>query len=222
MKVKTNNVVYFTEKVREDLFHVLEEVVYFSIIHFDRPIKQAAEEIVQGMDVREEYKIYPTLVWWKVFCSPSGSEGVTIFQRYLQLNKHKWRNKSAYFQEMLVCWMHLNPGFNQVEDDASISGRVFVLKDMFEQSPKLISLLQKDFQAPKQGELISGLLIPAGHRIYISSGKLFHIPEQEAATVIEKITPYSEKHQASPHYRFNPQLYPSMITMAFESVGDFQ
>ncbi|WP_100011218.1 hypothetical protein [Lentibacillus sediminis] len=224
MKVKTDNTVYFTEKVRNDLFHVLEEVVYFSITRFDRPIKHAAEEIVGGMDVREEYKdrIYPTLVWWKVFCSPSGSEGLTIFQRYLQLNKHKWRNKPAYFQEMLASWMYLNPGFYRVEDDESISGRVFVFKDVFEQSTKLITLFQKNFQTPKRGELISGLLIPIGHGKYISPGKLFHIPEQEAASVIEKITPYFEKHHESPHYRFNPQLYPSMITMTLESVGDSQ
>ncbi|UJL47328.1 hypothetical protein KFZ58_05395 [Virgibacillus sp. NKC19-16] len=217
MKAVKNNSVYFPDKEQEDLLGVLDEIFYFLIQHFAETIMEETEHIISRMNISDTLaeRIFPQLVWWTTFCSPIGSEKITIFQHYLQLNKHRFENKGSFTQDVLVSWLSLNPGFYHVLECESESDRVFIFKDVFGGDTKIVRINQRIFLTPKRGEIITGLLIPMGNATYITQGGLFHIPEELAQKVLRKIIPYFKKHAISTDYDFNPQLYPSlaMITL---------
>lgn len=218
MKAIKDNIVYFPDKDQEELLGVLDELFYFSIQHFAETIMEETDAIISRMNISDALveRIFPQLVWWTTYCSPVGDEKLTIFERYLQSSKHKWEDKSIFFQEVLRSWRYLNPGYYYVLDDESESGRVFIFSDVFEGEIKLVNIRQKTFQAPKCGEIITGLLIPMGNATYITQGGLFHIPEELTQKITREIIPYFEKQSVSSNYECNPQLYPSLTVITLE------
>ncbi|WP_373895394.1 hypothetical protein ACUL41_13705 [Virgibacillus natechei] len=218
MNAVKRNSFYFPNEEQEELFRVLDEIFYFSIQHFAGTIMEETEGIISRMNISDELaeRIFPQLVWWTTFCSPVGVEQMTIFQRYLQLNKRRFENKSRFFQDVLVSWLSLNPGFYDVISDESESRKVFIFRDVFDGETKIVRIYQKSFLTPKCGEMITGLLIPMGNATYITQGSLFHIPEELAEKVIRVVIPHFKKHAVSTNYDFNPQLYPSLATITLE------
>ncbi|OZU87548.1 hypothetical protein CIL03_15765 [Virgibacillus indicus] len=220
MKMQKNNVIYFPDKIQEELFGILDEIFNFAVHRFNHTITEKTEELIKDINVSDELseRIFPQLVWWVIFCSPSAQDKPSIYQQFLHKNKHRWQEKSLAIQEILVSWLSLNPGFHYVEDTNSESGRVFIFRDIFEDEIKIVGIYNKTFQAPQEGELIIGLLLPMGKGIYTTQGGLFHIPEPYTQKIVREVIPYYQKHSISPNYHLNPQLFPSMIKLALEKV----
>lgn len=213
---------HFPDVLKDELFGVIDELFFFLVHYYGEDVLRVTEEIISKMNVSEEVEeaIFPQLVWWAMFCSPIGEGGTTIYQKYLQTNKHKWERKSKKAKEVLVSWLHLNPGFYYVDGTESESGSVFFLSDLFEGKLKLLYMYNETFKSPKRGEMLTGLLLPMGNGSYMTQGWLFHIPAHLTQKVVREIIPYFERHAISPSYKFNPQLYPSMLTRTLEAMND--
>lgn len=213
---------YFPGVVKNELFDTLDEIFFFLVNNFDKEILEITEEIISKMDVSDEVEeaIFQQLVWWGTFCAPIGPEGTTIYQRYLKKNEHKWENKSKAMKEGLASWLYLNPGFYYVDELESDSGRMFFLNDLFEGKIKLLRVHNEFYRQPKRGDFLTGLLLPTGNGTYITQGGLFHFPEHLTKKVVRDIISYFGQRAISSDYEFNPQLYPSMITLALKVVKE--
>lgn len=220
MIMQKNNVVYFPDKMQEELFDILDEIFDFAVHRFNHTITEKTDELIKDINVSDNLseRIFPQLVWWVIFCCRSIKDKPSIYQQFLQENKHRWHEKSLAIQEILVSWLHLNPGFHYVEDTNSESGRVFIMRDIFDDEIKIVGIYNKTFQAPQNGELIIGMLLPMGEGIYTTQGGLFHVPGACKQEVLREITPYYENHSISSDYHNNPQLFPSMITLTLKTL----
>lgn len=220
--VSQSKIKYFPDVLKDELFGVIDELFFFLVNHYGEDVLEVTEEIISKMNVSEEVEeaVFPQLVWWAMFCSPIGEGETTIYQKYLQTNKYKWEKKSKKVKEVLESWLYLNPGFYYVDNTESESGRVFCLSDVFEGKIKLLCIYNETFKSPECGEMLTGLLLPMGNGSYLTQGWLFHIPKHLTQKVVCQIIPYFERHAISPSYRFNPQLYPSMLTRSLEAMKD--
>ncbi|PAV29648.1 hypothetical protein CIL05_09755 [Virgibacillus profundi] len=223
MKTQTSNLIYFPDKTQEKLFEIFDDVFSFSVNQFYQTILESMEEMISNMNISDELseRIFPQLVWWIIFCSRTGKNKLTIYQQYLQHNKNQWKKISPNVQEVLVSWLHLNPGYYYVDNTESKSGRVFLFNDVFEGKNKVVGIYNKRFQAPKYGQLITGFLLPIGEGIYTTPGGLFHIPKSLTENIDQEIVSYFKKHSTSPNYQFNPQLYPTLIKITLETLEKY-
>ncbi|QGS68358.1 hypothetical protein CV093_06530 [Oceanobacillus sp. 143] len=138
MATKATNIVFFPDKVQEDLFDILDDVFYYSINCFKEKINTIIDELLSGMKISNELeeKIFSQLIYWSTYCLPIGTKKETIYEHYLQENSDRIEDKTLKVREVLSSWLQLNPSFYYVERDDSLSGRLFVLREVFSEQSK--------------------------------------------------------------------------------------
>ncbi|MFD1849840.1 hypothetical protein [Oceanobacillus bengalensis] len=222
MQGQLSNVVLFPDIVQEELFEILDEIFDFAMHYYSRTIVNKMERLIEGMNISKEEgeRIFQQLFFWQTFCSPIGLEQITIYQRYLLRNKANLRKRNVTVQEVLVKWLHLNPGFYMVENTDHSNGKVFILNDLFEGNSKLTYINSKNTRAPKRGEMITGMLFPMAGDYYIALKGILHIPIPLVKKVSSKIIPHYEINATSVKYKSNPQLYPSLLQITLDILGE--
>jgi hypothetical protein len=215
-----SNIIYFPNKVQEELINVLDELVDYSVHHYKKEIVKATEQHLEKMNISEktENDIFTQMFWWTIFCYRMPLTGRTVFQEYLKAHKVEWKKKSITVQQVLASWLELSPGFYYVEDDKSRSGKVFIFRDIFEGTRKIVGVPSKRVHKPLQREVVSVMLLPMEDGSFITQGRMIHTPEAKSASIVNKISNYYEKHAISPSYALNPDLYPELLRIALEAL----
>ncbi|RDW17563.1 hypothetical protein CWR48_13655 [Oceanobacillus arenosus] len=221
MKTKVTNIVYFPDKVQEDLFEILDDVFYYSISYFREKMNTIIEKVLTGMKIsnEQEEEIFPQLVYWATYCLPIGTEEKTIYQHYLEENQEVIWGRSLKVQEVLASWLQLSPSFYYVEKDDSLSGRVFVLREIFSEQSEIVCIYNRMFQAPKRGELISGMLMPMGDDTYTTIGGLIHLSGNNLEQTVNEIIAYAIKHRAGTKLVNRRLLYPILLLIALKRIA---
>ena len=212
---------YSSKSSDNELFDVLDDMFFFLVNNYHKEILPLIDGLIDNMNISEEIKeaIFPQLFWWATFCFPIGMEQTTIYQCYLQNNKEKLEGKSAWLQELLVSWQHLNPGFYYVNGSEIKVRGVYYLRDIFEKDVKLLTVNRALSPPPKPGELLIGLLLPLGNNCFTTLSALYPIPKRSVTNIVQDIIPQYEHHADYPNYRFNPQLYPYLIKRTLEIIN---
>lgn len=220
MAQKQNNIIYFPDRVQEELINVLDELVDYSVHHYQKEIVEATEWHLAKMNISEdtENHIFTQLFWWTIFCYRKPLNERTVFQEYLKAHKEEWKRKSMTVQQVLASWLELSPGFYYVEEDKSSTGKVFIFRDLFEGNRKIVCVHSKGDQKPMKGEVVSVILLPLEDGGFLSQGRIIHIPKANSASIITKISIYYDKHAISPNYSLNPELYPELLRIALEAL----
>ncbi|GAB3807059.1 hypothetical protein [Virgibacillus kimchii] len=215
-----SNIIYFPDKVQEELINVLDELVDYSVHYYKKEIVKATEWHLRRMNVSEktENQIFTQLFWWTICCYRMPTSERTIYQEYLQAHKAEWKKKSFKVQQVLASWLEISPGFYYVEEDQSRSGKVFILRDIFEKKRKLVAVHSKQDRKPVKGEVISVMLLPMEDGSFISQGRIIHVSEDESAPVVHKLSQYYERNAVSPSYSLNPDLYPDLLKISLKAL----
>jgi hypothetical protein len=218
--MERSNIVYFPDKVQEELVNVLDELVDYSVNHYKKEIVEATEHHLRTMNISEktENHIFTQLFWWTIYCYRMPASQRTIFQEYLKAHKAAWKKKSMAMQQVLASWLEISPGFYYVEKDQSRSGKVFIFRDIFEGDRKLVTVHSTHNKKPVQGDVISVLLLPMEDGSFISQGRIIRIPAAESVSVVHKLSNYYKKNAISPSYALNPELYPELLRISLEAV----
>ncbi|RDW19719.1 hypothetical protein [Oceanobacillus chungangensis] len=221
MTIKSTNIVLFPDRVQEELFETLDDVFYYAITYFKEQINSIIESLFSGMKISSqlEDEIFSQLIYWSTYCLPIGAKKETIYQHYLQANKEIFEYRSLKVREVLASWLHLNPSFYYVEKSDSLSGRVFVLLDVFNEQSKIVCIYNRKFQAPKRGELISGLLMPMGDDTYTTLGGLIHLPGNNIEHVVNEMIAYAIKHRLGTSLENRRMLYPVLLLIALKQMA---
>lgn len=220
--VSQSDFIHASDRLRKELFAVLDELFFFLVNDYNEEILKLIDVLIAEMNISEEEEeaIFPQLVWWGTFCSPIGIEQKTIYQIYLQKNKHKLKKKRRQVQKVLVSWLQLNAGFYYVIEPEDEESCVYYLCDVFEGEIRRLSIQRELFQLPKSGEMLTGLLLPMGDDSYATLSGFYHIPQQLTQKIVQEIIPYFERHAVSPNYKLNPHLYPSLIKCTLQMITE--
>ncbi|WP_164216077.1 hypothetical protein [Virgibacillus sp. YIM 98842] len=215
-----SNIIYFPDKVQEELINVLDELVDYSVRHYKKEIVEATENQLDKMNISErtENYIFTQLFWWTIYCYRLPPSQKTIYQEYLATHKKEWKKKSVTVQQVLASWLEISPGFYYVEEDRGRRGKAFIFRDIFEGNRKMVTIHSKRNRKPVPGEVVSVLLLPMEDGSFISQGRMIHIPKGASASIVNKISNYYEKHAISPSYAINRDLYPELLRISLEAL----
>ncbi|WP_156288677.1 hypothetical protein [Oceanobacillus salinisoli] len=213
-----DKVVYFPDRVQNELFDILDDIFDFAIHSYRRILVHKTESIISDISVNKdlENQMFSPLIYWAIFCSPTGIRNNTIYHEYLLRNKEKLYKKHPKVKEVLVKWLIINPGFYDVVNDESLSGRVFMFRDLFSGIQKLVCVYSKKHPVPKKGELITGMLIPMGDGSYTALRGFIQIPNHLTNIVSSKIIPPSKAKAALLNHSNLSYLYPSLLKMTLQ------
>ncbi|MFA1819768.1 hypothetical protein ACDX78_06160 [Virgibacillus oceani] len=214
-----SNIIYFPDKVQEELINVLDKLVDYAVQQYQKEIVEITEHYLKRMNISEktENRVFTQMFWWTIFCYRMKLTRITVFQEFLKVNKEEWERKSMTVQQVLASWLNLSPGFYYVENDRS--GKFFIFRDIFEGDRKIVGVHSKGSRRPVQGEFVSVMLLPLEDGSFLSQGRIIYISETKSTTIVDKISSYYEKHAISPSYLLNPQLYPELLRIALEADG---
>lgn len=187
MTTMQNNVVYYTKKIHDELCDFLNDVLLFSFNHYGEGMNKSIEMILSKYPVSQEGKdvLFRQFIWLVIFCYPSKVDGMTIYQEYISHHQRNIRTKSIKLQEILMSWSQLMPGFYRVIESGRRTGKVFLFQDIFSDVTKVVCYYGRKMETPRNGDFVTGLLIPFNEAIYITGSRLLHFSDY--VSEVEKI-----------------------------------
>ncbi|RKQ33960.1 hypothetical protein [Oceanobacillus halophilus] len=220
MESKYDSFMYYPDYLQKNLFEILDDIFDFSLHNFRRKILAETEEIIVQLNYSKEIEsdLMSQLIYWMIFCKPIEMENKTIYQHYLFRNKTKMRDKPTPVQKVLVNWLFLNPGFYIVESDNSLSGRVYIFRNMLDNRQKLVCVFHTHFQQMQRGDLITGMVMPMADESHSILRGFIRIPAPISKTIVSHIVPHFKKNASSGNYYANPQLYPSLLNITLKQM----
>lgn len=188
------NIVYYTDKLTEELYAILDDLLFFATDQYQEFIYNQIEEMIGQLDIHEEYRdgLFQSFIWMVIFCIRD-TDGLTIYQHYLRKNRQRWENKSVKLREVLSNWLQMNPSFYHVTKAGSRSGRVFIFQDVICNQSSVVYYPNWKSPVPKNGDLISGLLIPLGNDFYITISRLLQVKAGARKETERYVRNYSEQ-----------------------------
>ena len=176
---------YLSVKLKKELFKIVDDLYTFSNTYYETFLFDLDERFQQQESIQGEQSMmyYSHLYWWAVFCAPLGKDEKTIFDQYIHKNLSKLKRKRAILHTVLQ-WRNLYPSFYLHVH--SLGERVLIVKDLFDNSYKVVTIHNNNYQKPASNQILTGLILPFGKGSYCTIIDFLHVFTPEAEMGIEE------------------------------------
>lgn len=159
------NVVYDRDKLTEELYGILDDLLFFAKEHYRVRLYKKIEWMILQLGIREDFQggLFKSFIWIVIFCDRD-ADGLTIYQHYLNKRRNCLEGINIKLRNVLFSWLELRPGFYRVTEAGNRSGSIFIFQDVIHQRISVVYC--NHYPSLKNGDLISGLLMPFGEDFY--------------------------------------------------------